>query len=648
MTPELSQRVSIVWHEFRALSAAEAERFLRKLRESDPDLAGELDVLLGAQGPGQGERPSAPLAESPPGGPHPPGPAGEVMPTVPEQLRLTAGCWQAAHETPSEAGPLGPSLGRILGRYHVLRAVGRGGFGVVWQAYDPVLQKYVAVKAPRPRQPGRPLPQATFLHEARKAASLRHPAIVQVYDVGEGEGGWYIISEFVEGESLAARMAGDRLPFDRSARIIATVAGALHAAHLAGLVHRDVKPGNVLLDRAGNAYLTDFGLAVREDEQLAERTKVSGTLAYMPPEQICGDTHLMDGRADIYSLGAVLYELLTGRPLFRARNVEEYRELILRREPRPPRSIDDTIPEELERICLKCLAKHVRDRYKTAQDLADELVAWLARADRLPAPPPRLPGSVPGWLKAAVAGTLVLSLAGGAVGVAVLSGALAGGRPLPTSPEQPGGPSRVVDRGPKEPTVKELVWPRGRDTSKWEVLEATNQLKIYTNSTGMLQLGEADADSWDFSATLGQLAAAGRIGLFLGYRKDPETTTASFELIYLVVDARGQASLLRSVESYRYDAPFTNTTGTTYASVQPTNLLPENTIRLVVRGNRLSEVRFNGKVLPGMLDGTARPPAAGAFGVFNRDSDGVVSNLLFKDKPIPLLADASPRAPEKP
>src|SRR5262249_36343501 len=157
-----------------------------------------------------------------------------------------------------------------------------------------------------------------FLDEARKAASLRHPAIVQVYDVGEGADGWYIVSEFVDGDNLRDRMKAGRLPFEHSARIIAAVASALHAAHKAGLVHRDVKPATILLDRAGNAYLSDFGLAVHEDEQAAERSKVSGTLAYMPPEQIRGDTHLMDGRADIYSAGAVLYELITGRTLFRA------------------------------------------------------------------------------------------------------------------------------------------------------------------------------------------------------------------------------------------------------------------------------------------------------------------------------------------
>src|SRR5262249_57381583 len=128
---------------------------------------------------------------------------------------------------------------------------------------DRVLQKRVAVKIQLPARPGRPVPPAAFLPEARKAASLRHPAIVQVYDVGESTWGWYIVSEFVEGESLYARTKAKRLPFAQTARIVATLAGALHAAHLAGICHRDVKPANILVDRAGNPYLTDFGLAVR-------------------------------------------------------------------------------------------------------------------------------------------------------------------------------------------------------------------------------------------------------------------------------------------------------------------------------------------------------------------------------------------------
>ncbi len=637
MRPELSQRVTVAWDEVRGLGAAEADRYLRELRRVDPEVAGELDVLLEAHAPGQHERAGSPSGDA--DGPDPPHYAG---PTVPEAGKGTADWRQPAHGAAGDGAPAGPPTGGpALGRYEMLRVVGRGTFGEVWQAYDPVLQKHVAVKAPLPGRPGRPPPPATFLQEARKAASIRHPAIVQVYDVGEGEGGWYIVSEFIEGESLRTRIEAGRPPFDRSARVIAAVAGALHAAHLAGLIHRDVKPANVLLDRAGNAFLTDFGLAVREDEQPAERSKVSGTLAYMSPEQVRGDTHLMDGRADIYALGAVLYELLTGRTPFRAEDVEGYREQILRREPRPPRSIDDTIPEELERLCLKCLAKEVRDRYPTAQDLANDLGAWLA-AGAAPAPPPPVrPAPVPGWLKAAVGVAVGLSLLGAAIGVAVLSGALGGGPPRPDLP----GPG--AGRGRKGPTVRELVWPRENELCKWEVLPETEQLKVYAESTALLQLDEADADSWAFSATFRQLAPVGRIGLFLGHRKDARSATATFELIHLDI-AGDKAYLKRSVEKYRPGAAFSAIDPRTYRSVPRARPRRENTIRITVRANRIAEVWFNDEAVAPLARVAFEPTAAGAFGVFNRNSDGVFSRLLFNGNPIALLADASPRSPEKP
>jgi serine/threonine protein kinase len=550
---------------------------------------------------------------------------------ISQAARLTTGWLSPGAEPRSDTDCVEPSVAApFSGRYRLLRMVGRGGFGEVWQAYDPVLQKHVAIKKPRLNQlPALP-PRANFLDEARKAASLRHPAIVRIYDVGQEAEGYYIVSEFIEGESLQARMQAGRQPFEWSARLIATVAGALHAAHLAGLVHRDVKPANILLDQSGNPYLADFGLALREEEQLSERSNVCGTLAYMAPEQVRGDTHLMDGRADIYALGAVLYELLTGRPPFRGGDVDEYRELILRREPRPPRSIDDAVPVELERVCLKCLAKEVRDRYTTANDLASDLNAWLEkRAGPAGSGTER---SVPGLaLKAAAAAVLILSLVGGVIGVALLSGAL-DWRARPSS--------EAGERTSKAPTVKELLWPKDRAPCRWELLPDTNQLKVYTEATTLLQIGDTRADSWNFTATVRQLDKVGRIGLFLGYRKDSETATAAFELIQLVV-VENRGYLQRSIETYPYAVPFVGVSGTVYASVPVNDLREENTIRLVVRDNRLSEVRFNGERLPALLDGTGRPAAAGPFGLFNRNSDSLVSNLLFQDEPIPLLADAS-------
>ena len=542
MNPALSHRVAVAWDEVRVLGAAEAERYLHQLRQSDPEVASQLDVLLRAQGPPDREpddmpshdRPPGQLVESPAGRPDELAQASHGEPTIPKDVKLTAAWPQRDAPAASEAVCAGPTTGsRIVGRFHLLRVVGRGGFGEVWQAYDPILEKHVAVKVPRSRHPDNSPLRATFIPEARKAASLRHPAIVQVYDVGQGEDGWYIVSEFVDGESLRERLKAGRLPFDRVARIIATVATALHVAHLAGLIHRDVKPANVLLDRTGNAYLTDFGLAVSEEEQLAERSKVSGTLAYMSPEQISGDTHLMDGRADIYALGAVLYELLTGRPLFRAGNLEEYRELILRREPRPPRSIDDTIPQgagaRLPEVPGQGGAPALRDRSgpgQRPQRLVDHDGPAPCRTGRAADPGPRLveagrcrrPGPLPGRQcrrrRGPERGPRRRADAAGPDRNECRDGS--GRRPRPKAHRQGTALARRARR------------------SKWEILPETNRLKVSTDSAALLQIGETDADSWDFGATLRRLHGTGQRGLFLGYRRDTQTLKATFELIRLV------------------------------------------------------------------------------------------------------------------
>ena len=262
---------------------------------------------------------------------------------------------------------------KVVGRYEVIRRIGQGSFGVVYEGWDPQLERRVAIKMVRQCCDDSSQVKA-FLAEARSVASLDHPHIVPVFDVGEAPGGgFFIISKLVDGCDLGKIMRQGEVSRDEAVKIISSIALALHHAHQRGFVHRDVKPANILVDGQGNAYLTDFGIAL-PDSALGQGGGFVGTPWYMSPEQISGNSHRLDGRSDIFGLGVVFYELLTGRKPFRSRNPLELRRQICMMEAKPLRQIDDTIPESLERICLKALAKNVNDRYATASDFAHDLL----------------------------------------------------------------------------------------------------------------------------------------------------------------------------------------------------------------------------------------------------------------------------------
>jgi serine/threonine protein kinase/formylglycine-generating enzyme required for sulfatase activity len=288
-----------------------------------------------------------------------------------------------------DAGP-GPTHPEKIGRYQVLRVLGDGGFGRVYLAYDDVLQRQVAIKVPHRYRISDETDIEAYLTEARILASLEHEAIVPVYDSGRtADGLCFVVSKYIEGGDLATKAKRSPPTYAAAADLVAKIADAVHVAHTNGIVHRDIKPANILLDRHDRPYLSDFGIALKEEDYGKEQRTV-GTIPYMSPEQLRGEGHLVDGRSDIFSLGVVFYELLTGKRPFRSNRLSQTAAI----EPKPLRQIDDSIPKPLERICLKALSYRVTDRYSTAVDLAAELREFLrAGTHETQAPPPAGSGS---------------------------------------------------------------------------------------------------------------------------------------------------------------------------------------------------------------------------------------------------------------
>jgi serine/threonine protein kinase len=266
-----------------------------------------------------------------------------------------------------------------LGDYELLEEVGRGGQGVVFRARQKSLNRTVALKVISLGQWASKAHLKRFRLEAEAAARLEHPGIVPIHEVGERDGSCYFSMKFVEGGQLDEVASRQLMPIRSAVELIAKVARTVHYAHEHGILHRDIKPGNILLDAKAEPHLTDFGLArlVETESTMTRTMEVLGTPSYMAPEQALGNNAAVSSVTDVYGLGAVLYQLLTGQPPFAGGTTYETIKLLLDTEPRPPRSLNSKVDRDLSTICLKCLEKDSERRYSSALALAEDLGRWL-------------------------------------------------------------------------------------------------------------------------------------------------------------------------------------------------------------------------------------------------------------------------------
>lgn len=430
-----------------------------------------------------------------------------------------------------------------LGRYRFERLLGTGGFARVFLATDEELMRPLAIKVPL-REKASPDRARAFVSEGRLAARVRHPNIVTIFDVGLLEDRTpFLAMEYVAGSSFALILAQRLFELREAVEILAKVAEAVHAAHQRGLVHRDLKPSNILLDESREPKVVDFGLAVHESSQSGRKGEFAGTVPYMSPEQIREEVDHLDGRTDIWSLGIILYQVLTHRRPFSGEHLEDE---ILAREAKPPRQIDQQIPKKLETVCLKCLSKPVTGRYNTAQDLAEALQDWLdhpedgAGRSLLPAagfatavdqshaeetPPPTAPiaGALAGRRPVVGRGLAILApllVLGVALGLFSWRRLLSNSDLLDRSAKPGIWCSLLV--APPTP----VSWHDQSGDYKYD--PKRQSLAVQSQSTAIFTIGRTSAKSYRFQCTVSPTAwPGGTFGIFWGWH--PTTTVDGYE-----------------------------------------------------------------------------------------------------------------------
>ena len=308
--------------------------------------------------------------------------------------------WEPSAPRTRQQWPVSENQANRFGDYELLEEVAHGGMGVVFRARQMSLNRIVALKMILAGRLATEREVQRFRAEAEAVAKLRHPNIVAIHEVGIHEGQHYFSMDLVQGRNLASLVREHPLPPTTAARYVQAIAAAIHHAHEQGVLHRDLKPSNVLIDETDQPRITDFGLAklFETGSDITLSGQVLGSPNFMPPEQAAGRNEEVGPQSDLYSLGAILYHLLTGRPPFAAQTVQATLAKVLQAEPLAPRALNEAVPRDLETICLKCLEKDPRRRYRTAQELADELGRFL-RGEPIVARPVSPPEKLWRWCR---------------------------------------------------------------------------------------------------------------------------------------------------------------------------------------------------------------------------------------------------------
>lgn len=574
-------------------------------------------------------------------------------------------------------------------RYRTVRLLGKGAFGTVYEGFDNQLQRSVAIKIPHA---DRRVSSEQFLQEMRLAARLQHPHIVTIHDAGVDRAGrMFAVFELISGRPMSEVVAAGPVQRATAVRWVAEAAEAAHAAHSAqpsGMVHRDIKPSNILIDRNGRARVSDFGLALDETMQADRIGEVAGSPAYMSPEQSRGDSHRLDGRTDVWSLGVILYEILTGRRPFVGKTLEDLRDEVETREPKPPRQIDDTIPRALETCVMRCMEKSVRDRYATAGDLAADLRTWLGSVSAVETPdiprresdssrrgapatavprqpagddlavstaseyreatstlPPVVPSRKDRSVKRASSAIRVPTVVTAIVMLLGIGMAMSGVwqrwfAPAPPA-KPPASPDGLQSLLAVRPTV--LAWPRFPANDEWEHDPARQTLRVACKGIALLQLGETSASDFLLTVDVGQTPWIGGFGVFFGYREIEPAEDGGRRFRCQVIElhrnggAAGPLNLGRSVWTLdaagfvisREDSPSF-----------PANLpaLSDGTMSVRIRQGRMSGISFHDKVFPELVSEEEQlfvdervEGTQGTFGVFVSAASAVFRKAGFNN-----------------